>query len=375
MKILAIESSCDETATAIIENQHYLISNSISSQIKIHQKYGGVVPELASRNHLYAIIPLLEDAIKPLIKEDSKTSKAEDYAKYISENIDAIAVTKGPGLMGSLLVGVMAAKTLAMVFKKPLIGVHHIEGHIFANFLKEKTEENKTLPSYPFVCLVVSGGHTDLVYVEKESQYTYIGRTRDDAAGECFDKAARYLGLGYPGGPIIEKVAQKGNPYFLKFPKVNLRSNQEDCDLDFSFSGLKTEVTMYKEKLPINASSSSDKDRFFSRAGKRAVKNISLPDLTACLQESIVNILVDNTVKAAKKCKTNTILMAGGVSANRRLREVMASKCHENNLKLFYPPIKYCTDNAAMIAAAAYPKLLKKSFDDFNLTPASRINL
>ena len=369
MKILAIESSCDETAAAVVEDGTKVLTNVVASQVEIHQKYGGVVPEVASRQHLEAILPVLDEALQGMTMDD----------------IDAIAVTKGPGLMGSLLVGVMAAKTLAMTTRKPLIGVNHIEGHIYANFLEEgvplgplnppkggleihksKITNNKYQITYPLICLVVSGGHTEIFYVPEASQYQIVGRTRDDAAGECFDKAARYLGLGYPGGPLIDKLAKEGNPAAIKFPQVNLSPINEQTkatNLDFSFSGLKTEITMYKES-----------EAGWLRQGKNASGlTHRLADLVASFQDAVVDILIKNTIKATQLYKVDTVLLAGGVSANSRLRAKMAEACEVQGLRLNYPQMKYCTDNAAMIGAAAYPKWLKKEFDSLDLIAQSRM--
>jgi N6-L-threonylcarbamoyladenine synthase len=381
IRILAIETSCDETAAAVVENGTRVISNVVASQIEIHQKYGGVVPEVASRHHVESILPVITEALS--LAELSDPYDPLSTIRY--PLLDAIAVTQGPGLMGSLLVGIMAAKTLAMVWNKPLIAVNHIEGHIYANFLGDgqarggQVKEPAPAVRFPFICLVVSGGHTEILFVPEPGKYELLGRTRDDAAGECFDKSARHLGIGYPGGPLMDKIAKTGNPHAVRFPKTlltPLSGQTNEANIDFSFSGLKTEVTMYIDTSPhphINASTSP---QLFQRRGKNATKTLfSLPDLVASIQESIVTVLVANTVRAAKTRGVNQIVMAGGVSANSRLREKMKEACETAEILLSYPPLKYCTDNAAMIAAAAYPKFLKGEFDDLSLVGRSRMNI
>ncbi|MFA5929010.1 MAG: tRNA (adenosine(37)-N6)-threonylcarbamoyltransferase complex transferase subunit TsaD [Candidatus Margulisiibacteriota bacterium] len=396
MKILAIETSCDETAAAVVEDGRKVLSNVVASQIEIHKKYGGVVPEVASRHHLEAILPVIEEALSKALgstfneeqsspslrgvphRDDEAISRKDLPSRdcfaplAMTEGIDAIAVTEGPGLMGALLVGLMAAKTLAMVTGKPLIGVNHLEGHIYANFLLDVDEKEKAVPEFPFICLVVSGGHTEILLVPKAGEYKLLGRTRDDAAGECFDKAARYLGLGYPGGPLVDKLARQGNPALVKLPTAlltPLNGQTKETNFDFSFSGLKTEITLYKEVSETKAGG----PKTFMRTGKNASgKNFTLPDLVACFQETVVDVLVRNTLAAAKLHKIDQIVLAGGVSANSRLRTKMQESCQDAHKTLFFPKLKFCTDNAAMIAAAAYPKYLRQEFADLGLISKSR---
>ena len=311
IRILAIESSCDETAAAVVVNGRKMCSNVISSQIDLHTLYGGVDPEIASRKHIEKINQVIEEALRE--------------ADTTLEEIDAIAVTYGPGLVGALLVGVAEAKALAYAAKKPLLGIHHIEGHISANYI-----ENPDLEP-PFLCLVVSGGHTHLVRVADYGKYEILGRTRDDAAGEAFDKVARAIGLGYPGGPKIEKISHEGNPEAISFPRAKLG----DDVYDFSFSGLKSAVLNH-----INMA-------------KMKGEEICVEDIAASFQASVVDVIVSRTMLAAKEYKVNSIAIAGGVAANNGIRNGMKKACEENGLKLYYPSIGLCTDNAAMIGAAA----------------------
>lgn len=310
--ILAIESSCDETAAAVVKNGRTVMSNVISSQIALHTLYGGVVPEIASRKHIEKI----NQVIKEALKESNVTL----------QDIDAIGVTYGPGLVGALLVGVAEAKAISYATQKPLVGVHHIEGHVSANYIDHKDLEP------PFLCLIVSGGHTHLVIVKEYGKYEIIGRTRDDAAGEAFDKVARAIGLGYPGGPKVDKLAKEGNKTAIVFPRAHI----EGAPYDFSFSGLKSAVLNY-----IN--SCSMKNEEFNRA-----------DVAASFQEAVVDALVSKTIAAARNYKMDQIAIAGGVASNSALREAMEIACKKNNLKLYYPSPILCTDNAAMIGAAAY---------------------
>ena len=303
MKILGIESSCDETAAAVVEDGKTILSNEISSQIAIHARYGGVVPEVASRQHLLSIIPVIRQAL--------------DKAMTGGEGIDAIAVTRGPGLAGSLLVGVSAAKSLALSWGKPIIGINHLEAHIYANWL------GGVEPVFPLLCLIVSGGHTDLVLMHDHGEYRLLGGTRDDAAGEAFDKAARLLGLGYPGGPAIDKAASTGTP-LLPLPRSWLPGSY-----DFSFSGLKTAL--------------------YHLTRQNAVDCVS--DAAASFQEAVVEVLAVKTISAAIESKAKQILLSGGVSANSRLRQRMT---HDSPLPVMIPPPVLCTDNAAMVAACGY---------------------
>lgn len=312
MITLAIETSCDETSVAVVENGRNVLSNTISSQIEIHKRFGGVVPEVASRKHLESINKIIETSLK----EASKTL----------EEIDNIGVVYGPGLVGALLVGISTAKAIAFATNKPLIPVNHIESHIFANFIEHKDLEP------PFTCLVVSGGHTHLVYVEDYGKYELLGRTRDDAAGEAFDKVARTLGLEYPGGPIIDKLAKSGNKEAIKFPRTYL----EEGTYDFSFSGLKTSVLNY-----INNCKQKDIE-------------INLEDVAASFQAAVVDVLVEKSVLAAKSKGSNIIAIAGGVASNQGLRDALTKRCEKEGITLKYPSKILCTDNAAMVGCVAY---------------------
>ncbi|MDP4093895.1 MAG: tRNA (adenosine(37)-N6)-threonylcarbamoyltransferase complex transferase subunit TsaD [Bacillota bacterium] len=323
--VLGIETSCDETSAAVVKNGRIIMSNVISSQINLHQKYGGVVPEIASRKHVELVIPVINQAL-----EEAKTGL---------EDVDIIGVTYGPGLVGALLVGLSAAKGLAFSANKPLVGIHHIEGHIAANYLEHKDLEP------PFICLVVSGGHSHIIYVEDYDKFEILGQTRDDAAGEAFDKVARSIGLGYPGGPLIDKAAVNGNPNAVKFPRVYF----EDGSLDFSFSGIKTAVLNY-------LNSQEQKGQPFS-----------IEDVSASFQQAVVDVLVNNTIKAAKIKKQNKIVIAGGVAANSYLRRNMENAAEGKGIKVFYPSIILCTDNAAMVGSAAYYEYKKGKMSDMHL--------
>ena len=329
INILAIESSCDETAAAVVESGRKVLSNVISSQIDLHTVYGGVVPEIASRKHT--------ENINTVVK------KALADAGLGFDDIDAIAVTYGPGLVGALLVGVSYAKALAYALDKPLVGVNHIEGHISANFIAHSELEP------PFMCLVVSGGHTNLVVVEDYGKYNIIGRTRDDAAGEAFDKVARSVGLGYPGGPKIDKEAKNGNPHAIEFPRAKVA----DSIYDFSFSGLKSAVLNYQNS--------------------KLMKNeaINVADLVASFQRAVVDVLVEHTIAAAREYGFKKIAMAGGVASNTCLRDCMDKACSKSGYKLYYPPAILCTDNAAMIGSAAYYEYINgvRSSLDLNALP------
>lgn len=331
--ILAIESSCDETAAAVVKNGREVLSNVISSQIALHTLYGGVVPEIASRKHIEKINQVIEEALKE--------------AKVDFDTIDAIAVTYGPGLVGALLVGVSVAKALAFALKKPLIGVHHIEGHISANFI-----ENKELKP-PFICLVVSGGHSHLVKVKDYGEYEILGRTRDDAAGEAFDKVARAIGLGYPGGPKIDKVSREGNPEAIHFPRAKVG----ESEYDFSFSGLKSAVLNYLNSCQMKG------------------EEINQADVAASFQKAVVDVLVDHSVSAVKKYGFETFAIAGGVASNSHLREAMEKACEENGIAFYHPSPIYCTDNAAMIGVAAYYEYIKGVRHGYDLNAVPNLKL
>lgn len=310
--ILAIESSCDETAAAVVKNGRTVCSNIISSQIDLHTLYGGVVPEIASRKHIEKINWVIEEALR----EAGRTLN----------QMDAIGVTYGPGLVGALLVGVAEAKAISYAAKKPLVGVHHIEGHVSANYLEHPDLEP------PFLCLVVSGGHTHLVIVKEYGVYEVIGRTHDDAAGEAYDKVARAIGLGYPGGPKIDRLAKEGNPNAISFPRAHV----EGCPYDFSFSGLKSAVLNYLNQAEMKG------------------EEICRADVAASFQQAVVDVLVGRTIAAAKELGFSRVALAGGVASNSALREGMRLTCDKEEISLCYPSPIFCTDNAAMIGAAAY---------------------
>lgn len=333
VKILAIESSCDETAAAVVVNGREVRSNVISSQIALHTLYGGVVPEIASRKHIEKINQVITQTL-----EDADTTL---------EEIDAIGVTYGPGLVGALLVGVAEAKAIAYAAKKPLVGVHHIEGHICANYI-----ENKELEP-PFLCLVASGGHTHLVKVADYGKYEIIGRTRDDAAGEAFDKVARAIGLGYPGGPKIEKKAKEGNDKAIVFPKAKVAENP----YDFSFSGLKSAVLNY-----INGC-------------KMKRQEINEADIAASFQKAVIDVLVEHAVHAAKEYRIDKFAIAGGVASNQTLREAMEKACKERGIQFYHPSPIFCTDNAAMIGSAAYYEYLQGRRDGWDLNAVPNLKL
>ncbi|MEO1691497.1 MAG: tRNA (adenosine(37)-N6)-threonylcarbamoyltransferase complex transferase subunit TsaD [Cyanobacteria bacterium J06631_6] len=313
--ILAIETSCDETAVAIVKNRQVL-SSIVSSQIELHQTYGGVVPELASRQHLEIINPCIDQAIAA--------------ANLTWQEIDAIASTCTPGLVGALLVGMAAAKTLAMLHDKPFLGVHHLEGHIYASYLAQPELQP------PFLCLLVSGGHTSSIHVQDYGSYQLLGSTRDDAAGEAFDKVARLLDLGYPGGPVIDRLAQQGNPKAFELPegRISLPDGRGYHPYDFSFSGMKTAVLRLTQKL-------------------EAAGEIPIDDVAASFQHTVAKVLTKRSVKCALDYGLDTITIGGGVAANSGLRQYLQTAADQHNLKVYFPPLKYCTDNAAMIACAA----------------------
>lgn len=333
IKILAIETSCDETAAAVSEDGLNILSNVVASQVDWHKKYGGVVPEIASRKHMEFINPVVEEAL----------AKADVNLK----DIDAVAATYGPGLVGSLLVGLTYAKSLALALDKPFIGVNHIAGHIYANFISKKDIQT------PVVCLTVSGGHTDLLYFKEYGDYEILGRTKDDAAGEAFDKIARYLGLGYPGGPIIEKKAKKGNEKAIDFPRPFLDKD----NYDFSFSGLKTAVINYIHNQ------------------KQKGEEINIPDIAASFQKAVIDILTAKTIKAALSKNVKSVILSGGVAANKRFREVLKDQLKEHNIPLYYPDLELCTDNAAMISTVAYYQYKKRDFAELDLNADPNLQL
>ena len=331
--ILAIESSCDETAAAVVKNGREVLSNVISSQIALHTLYGGVVPEIASRKHIEKINQVIEEALVE--------------AKVTLDDITAIAVTYGPGLVGALLVGVAEAKAISFAKGLPLVGVHHIEGHISANFI-----EHKDLKP-PFACLVVSGGHTHLVVVKDYGVYDIMGKTRDDAAGEAFDKVARAIGLGYPGGPKIDKVAKEGNPYAIEFPRAHVG----DSPFDFSFSGVKSSVLNYLNSCEMKG------------------EEIVVADVAASFQKAVVDVLVEHSVRATKELGMNKLAMAGGVASNSCLRAAMQEACEAEGIELYYPSPIFCTDNAAMIGAAAYYEYINGVRHDLDLNAVPNLKL
>lgn len=367
--ILGIESSCDETAAAVVRSGEQMISNVVASQIATHQPYGGVVPELASREHLRAIVPVVRQAV------------AEAKQTYAS--VDAIAVTQGPGLAGALLVGITYAKTLAFALEKPVIAVNHLEGHIHAVLLEERQKGNHEL-QFPVLALVVSGGHTHL-YLAAQSgdSWTYenIGHTRDDAAGEAFDKVAKLLGLGYPGGPVIDRLAPHGDPRAVKFPPAQIKhrdrrsraaGNEVSPDderprFDFSYSGIKTAILRYVEAHDMRASVESRRN-FLANISKPGLKDYLAAcdkrtlDLVASFQRAIVEDLLGRTLAAAQAYNVATLFVAGGVAANHELRETFERAAPQEGLPVYFPSRPLSTDNAAMIAAAAYPKFLAGDF-------------
>ena len=341
MKILAIETSCDETSAAVVKNGKEILSNVIASQVEFHKKYGGIVPELASRKHIEVIAAVVSQALA-----DAKTPL---------KKIDAVAATFGPGLVGALIVGLNYAKAIAYALKKPFIPVNHIEGHIYANFLNSPpfspslTKRGGWGVSFPFVCLVVSGGHTQLILMKDHGKYETLGRTRDDAAGEAFDKVARFLEIGYPGGPVIDEMSKKGDPKAINFPRAMM-----DEGYDFSFSGLKTAVVNYVKKNGMPK---------------------KLPDLVASFQQAAVDILVEKTIRAAKNKKVKWIALAGGVSANSRLRKDLDNRAKEEGFKISIPPLNLCTDNAAMIGSAAYHLIKKGEKSNLDIEAVSTLRI
>ena len=331
--ILAIESSCDETAASVVKNGRCVLSNIISSQIAIHTLYGGVVPEIASRKHIEKINQVVEAALKE--------------ADVTLDDIDAIGVTYGPGLVGALLVGVAEAKAIAYAKKKPLVGVHHIEGHVSANYIEHPDLEP------PFLCEIISGGHTHLVIVKDYGSFEILGRTRDDAAGEAFDKVARAIGLGYPGGPKIDKLAKEGNPHAIDFP----RAHMEDAPYDFSFSGVKSAVLNHLNKCRMT--------------GEPIVE----ADIAASFQQAVVDVLVDNAIRAAKDYHMDRLAIAGGVASNGALRAAMEAPCEKEGIRFYRPSPIFCTDNAAMIGVAAYYEYRKGTRHGWDLNAVPNLKL
>ena len=331
--ILAIESSCDETAAAVVKNGRTVLSNIISSQIDLHKLYGGVVPEIASRKHIEKINQVIEEALKE--------------AGVTLEDLSAVGVTYGPGLVGALLVGVAEAKAICFARDLPLVGVHHIEGHIAANYI-----ENPDLEP-PFLCLVVSGGHTHLVIVKDYGEFEILGRTRDDAAGDAFDKVARAIGLGYPGGPKIDRVAKEGNPYAMDFPKAKI----EDSPYDFSFSGVKSAVLNYLNKCRMQG------------------EEIVTADVAASFQRCVVEVLVEHGIRAAQDYHIDKLAIAGGVASNSALRSAMENACKERNIKFYHPSPILCTDNGAMIGCAAYYEYMKGTRHGWDLNAVPNLKL
>ncbi|WP_027399487.1 tRNA (adenosine(37)-N6)-threonylcarbamoyltransferase complex transferase subunit TsaD [Anaerovorax odorimutans] len=322
---MAIESSCDETSVALLTEGRNVLSNVISSQIKVHQAFGGVVPEIASRHHLDNINTVLKQAL--------------DEADARLDDVDLIGVTYGPGLVGALLIGLATAKAISFSKKIPLVGVHHIQGHISANYI-----EHKDLKP-PFMALVVSGGHTNIVDVKGYNEYEVLGRTRDDAVGEAFDKVARVLGLGYPGGPLIDKISKKGNPHSVEFKRVYL----EKDSLDFSFSGTKTGVLNYLNSQKLKG------------------EEIDTAGVAASFQLAVIEVIVNKAIYAAEKMRKNKLVLAGGVAANSLLRDMLNKECKRKGIELFCPSPVLCTDNAAMIGCAAYYKYKEGMVDDLTL--------
>ncbi len=375
--ILGIESSCDETAAAVVRSGEEVVSNVVYSQIATHQPYGGVVPELASREHLRAIVPVVR--------------KALEDARQTYHSIDALAVTKGPGLAGALLVGLSYAKALAYALEKPLIGVNHLEGHIHAVFLEERQNGNREL-QFPVLALVVSGGHTHLFLAERQAAgwiYHDVGHTRDDAAGEAFDKVAKLLELGYPGGPLIDFLSTHGNPRAVKFPFAQIkhpdrnpqnRHAQDDQRTDFSYSGIKTAVLRYVETHDLRASI-AQRRRILAQLANPAPHDVLAAcdsptlDLVASFQRAMVNDLVSKTLAAAHQHDAATVLVTGGVAANAALRTAFQGAATEEGLPVHFPSRKLSTDNAAMIAAAAYPRFLAGEFADSELSADAGLKL
>jgi N6-L-threonylcarbamoyladenine synthase len=332
MKVLGIETSCDETAVAVVEDGRKILANLISSQAHLHERFGGVVPEVAARAHLESINPLTELALRE--------------AGVSLKDIDGVAVTVGPGLVGALLVGIASAKAVALALDLPFVGINHLEGHIFANILDHGPIEE------PFVSFVVSGGHTMLVYSPEPLRYELMGQTLDDAAGEAFDKIARFIGLGFPGGPALDRLAQKGNPNAVRFPRA-----ATERGFDFSLSGLKTAVVRHV------------------KAERAKGQRTSPEDLAASFQEAVVDVQVDKTIAAAQEKGVRKIVLGGGVVANSRLRELMLERASRHGLELLIPPPELCTDNAAMIACAGHYRLVRGERTELDVGASPSLSL
>jgi N6-L-threonylcarbamoyladenine synthase len=380
--ILGIESSCDETAAAVVRSGEELISNVVASQIATHQPYGGVVPELASREHLRAIVPVVRQALAD--------------SRHTYESVDAIAVTQGPGLAGALLVGISYAKALAFALDKPLIAVNHLEGHIHAVLLEERQKGNHEL-QFPVLALVVSGGHTHLYLAsQKSDSWTYenIGHTRDDAAGEAFDKVAKLLGLGYPGGPVIDRLSTHGDPHAVKFPSAQIkhrdrRGRQDNRAVDaeddrprfdFSYSGIKTAMLRYVESHQMQSAVETRRKTLTQIAKPKLEDYLAncdkqTLDLVASFQRSMVEDLTARTLAAAEAYDVATLFVTGGVAANQELRQTFEREAAKQGLPVFFPSRKLSTDNAAMIAAAAYPKFLAKDFAPMDFSAEAGMTL
>jgi N6-L-threonylcarbamoyladenine synthase len=365
--ILGIESSCDETAAAVVAGGHRILSNVIASQVGIHRKYGGVVPELASREHLRQIVPIVREAI--------------EQAQISLPDLDAIAVTQGPGLVGALLVGVTYGKVLALALGKPLVAVNHLEGHVHAVLLEAHSAQRR--PELPAVCLIVSGGHTIIFRVTSEgangaARFTYarIGGTRDDAAGEAYDKVARMLALGYPGGPIIDQLAAHGNPKAIRFGEPKMKGNP----FDFSFSGIKTAVLYHLRRNPQLQQEIEARQQALARGDRSAdaMCRLSSPatlDLVASFQHAVIEDLVARTLAAAAQDNARTVLVSGGVAANSSLRASFAAEAQRRGIEVYFPSRALSTDNAAMIAAAGYPRFMAGEYEDSTLDPKANLPL
>ncbi len=343
MAILGIETSCDETSAAVIRDGK-LLSNVTTSQL-FHSKYGGVVPELASRAHQRLIVPIVQEAL-----EKAGVSKQE---------LDAVAAVYGPGLIGAILVGLSFGKSMAMGLGIPFVGVNHMEAHIFSNLIEDPK------PDFPFINLTVSGGHTQLVLVNQPFEYKMLGETKDDAAGEAFDKVAKMLGLGYPGGPMIDKLATAGNPKFVDFP----RSYLQDDSFEFSFSGLKTSVLYYLRKIGFDPAAQN------GQLAPNSSTSGLVADLSASFQAAVVDVLIHKTITAARKFGVKDVAIAGGVAANSELRSRLAELAHAHGLRIFVPKFEYCTDNGAMIAMVGYRKMLEGKTSDLELTAEPNLAL